>query len=51
MRTTMVLDDKVLKKAMEFSKAKTKSEAVAVALRWFVQTRKQPKVRVRHSAK
>jgi hypothetical protein len=38
MRTNIVLDEKMVKKAMKLSKAKTKREVVNIALREFVQS-------------
>jgi Arc/MetJ family transcription regulator len=40
-RTTILLDDRLVKEAMRLSKAKTKREAVDIALRDFVARRKQ----------
>ncbi len=37
MRTNIDIDEVVLKRAMKLSKAKTKKEAVNIALRWYVQ--------------
>lgn len=41
MRTNIVLDDRMVRKAMKIAKAKTKREAVNVALREFVQSRER----------
>ena len=44
MRTSIVLDEKLVKEAMKIANVKTKREAVHVALRRFVQTGKQRKL-------
>ena len=44
MRTNIVLDDKLVKQAMRLAKVRTMREAVAVALRRFVQSGKQRKL-------
>ena len=44
MRTNIVLDDKLVKEAMRLAKVRTMREAVAVALRRFVQSGKQRKL-------
>ena len=44
MRTNIVLDDKLVKEAMRLAKVTTMREAVAVALRRFVQSGKQRKL-------
>ena len=44
MRTNIVLDDRLVKEAMRFAKAKTMREAVDIALRRFVQSGKQRKL-------
>jgi Arc/MetJ family transcription regulator len=41
MRTNIVLNDRLVKEAMRLSKARTKREAVDLALRDFVARRKQ----------
>jgi Arc/MetJ family transcription regulator len=41
MRTNIVLDEKLVKEAMELANVKTKREAVHVALRRFVQSGRQ----------
>ncbi|MCI0749238.1 MAG: type II toxin-antitoxin system VapB family antitoxin [Nevskiales bacterium] len=43
MRTNIVLDDKLVKKAMRLARAKTKREAVNVALREYVQAQQRVK--------
>ena len=41
MRTNIVLDEKILRKVMKISNAKTKREAVNTALREFVESRER----------
>ncbi|NSW75759.1 MAG: type II toxin-antitoxin system VapB family antitoxin [Candidatus Atribacteria bacterium] len=41
MRTNIVIDDELLEEAMKLAQVKTKKEAVAIALREFVQNRKR----------
>lgn len=41
MRTNIVLDDKLVKKAMKIAKAKTKREAVNVALQAYVRSQER----------
>lgn len=41
MRTNIVIDDELLETAMKLAQVKTKKEAVAIALREFVQNRKR----------
>jgi Arc/MetJ family transcription regulator len=41
MRTNIVLDEKMVKKAMRLSKAKTKREVVDLALREYVASRER----------
>ncbi|MEN3185332.1 MAG: type II toxin-antitoxin system VapB family antitoxin [Atribacterota bacterium] len=41
MRTNIVIDDELLKEAMELARVKTKKEAVAVALQEFVRNRRR----------
>ena len=41
MRTNIVLDDRLVKEVMKLAKARTMREAVDIALRRFVQSRKQ----------
>ena len=45
MRTNIVLDDRLVARAMKLAGAKTKREAVHVALREFVRSRTRPDVR------
>ncbi len=45
MRTNIVLDDKLMARAMKLAGAKTKREIVHVALREFVRNRSRPDVR------
>ena len=45
MRTNIVLDDKLVARAMKLARAKTKREAIHVALREFVRSRSRPDVR------
>jgi Arc/MetJ family transcription regulator len=45
MRTNIVLDDRLVARAMKLAGAKTKREAVHVALREFVRNRTRPDVR------
>lgn len=45
MRTNIVLDDKLVKKAMRYANRKTKREAVDVALREYVARRERPDIR------
>ena len=45
MRTNIVLDDRLVARAMKLAGAKTKREAVHVALREFVRSRSRPDVR------
>jgi Arc/MetJ family transcription regulator len=44
-RTNIVLDDKLVARAMKLAGAKTKREAIHVALREFVRSRSRPDVR------
>ena len=44
MRTNIVLDDRLIKQAMRLSSAKSKREAVDIALRDFVARRKQREI-------
>ena len=44
MRTNIVLDDKLVKEAMRLANVRTVTEAVAVALRHFVQSGRQRKL-------
>ncbi|HYS76907.1 MAG TPA: type II toxin-antitoxin system VapB family antitoxin [Burkholderiales bacterium] len=44
MRTNIVLDDKLVKEAMRLANVRTVREAVAVALRRFVQSGRQRKL-------
>lgn len=44
MRTNIVLDDKLVKEAMRLANVRTMREAVAVALRRFVQSGRQRKI-------
>ena len=44
MRTNIVLDEKLVKEAMRLANVRTMREAVAVALRRFVQTGRQRKL-------
>ena len=44
MRTNIVLDDKLVKEAMRLANVKTKREVVDIALRRFVQSRRQRRV-------
>ena len=44
MRTNIVLDDKLVKEAMRLANVRTMREAVAVALRRFVQSGRQRKL-------
>ena len=44
MRTNIVLDEKLVKEAMRLAKVTTMREAVAIALRRFVQSGKQRKL-------
>ena len=48
MRTNIVLDEKLVARAMKLAQVKTKREAVHVALREFVRTRTRPDVRDLH---
>ena len=45
MRTNIVLDEKLVARAMKLARVKTKREAVHVALREFVRSRARPDVR------
>jgi len=45
MRTNIVLDEKLVARAMKLAQVKTKREAVHVALRKFVRSRARPDVR------
>lgn len=45
MRTNIVLDEKLVTRAMKLAQVKTKREAVHVALREFVRNRARPDVR------
>jgi Arc/MetJ family transcription regulator len=44
MRTTIVLDEKLVKEAMKLAHVKTKREAVHIALNRFVQSRRQKRL-------
>jgi Arc/MetJ family transcription regulator len=44
MRTTIVLDDKLVKEAMKLANVKTKREAVHIALKRFVQVSRQKRL-------
>ena len=44
MRTNIVLDDRLVKEVMKLAKARTMREAVDIALRRFVQSRKQKRL-------
>jgi len=48
MRTNIVLDDKLVVRAMKLAGAKTKREVVHIALREFVRSRSRPDVRDLH---
>ena len=41
MRTNIVIDDELLKEAMQLSGARTKKELIALALREYVRSRRQ----------
>ncbi|MGH8273649.1 MAG: type II toxin-antitoxin system VapB family antitoxin [Gammaproteobacteria bacterium] len=41
MRTNIVLDDKLVRKAMKYSRAKTKRDVVDIALREYVRSRER----------
>jgi Arc/MetJ family transcription regulator len=43
-RTNIVLDDKLVAEAMRLAKVRTKREAVDIALRRFVQSRRQQRL-------
>jgi Arc/MetJ family transcription regulator len=43
-RTNIVLDDRLVKEVMKLAKARTMREAVDIALRRFVQSRKQKRL-------
>jgi Arc/MetJ family transcription regulator len=45
MRTNIVIDDELMKEAMELSGLKTKREVVDLALRRFIQLKKQEEIR------
>ena len=45
MRTNIVLDEKLVARAMKLARVKTKREAVHVALREFVRSHARPDVR------
>ena len=45
MRTNIEIDDKLMKDALRFTRAKTKREAVELALRTLIRLRKQAKIR------
>ena len=45
MRTNIDIDDKLMKETLRASGAKTKRDAVLTAMRFFVQLRRQEKVR------
>ena len=45
MRTNIVLDEKLIARAMKLAQVRTKREAVHVALREFVRNRARPDVR------
>ena len=45
MRINIVLDDKLVARAMKLAGAKTKDEAIHMALREFVRSRSRPDVR------
>jgi Arc/MetJ family transcription regulator len=44
MRANIVLEDKLIREAMRFANVRTMREAVAVALKRFVQSRRQRKL-------
>lgn len=44
MRTNIVLDDKLVKKAMKLAQAKTKREVVNIALKEYVHSRERLKI-------
>ena len=44
MRTNIVLDERLVKEVMKLAKARTMREAVDIALRRFVQSRKQKRL-------
>lgn len=44
MRTNIVLEDELIEKTMEYSRAKTKREAVYVALREYVDSRERRRI-------
>ena len=41
MRTNIVLDEKLVKEAFKYSRAKTKKELIAIALKDFVENRRR----------
>ncbi len=41
MRTNIVLDEKLIKEAFKYSRAKTKRELIAIALKEFVASRRR----------
>ena len=43
-RTNIVLDDRLVKEVMKLAKARTMREAVDIALRCFVQSKKQKRL-------
>lgn len=45
MRTNIVLDDKLLAETMKLSKARTKKEAVSLALQEYVENKKRMDIR------
>jgi len=45
MRTNIVIDDELMKEAMELSGLKTKREVVDMALRRYVKLKKQERIR------
>jgi Arc/MetJ family transcription regulator len=45
MRTNIVIDDELMKEALELSGLKTKREVVDLALRRFIQLKKQEEIR------
>jgi Arc/MetJ family transcription regulator len=50
MRTTMVLDDKLVKEVMKLANVKTRREAVHIALNRFVQGGRQKRLLDLHGA-
>lgn len=45
MRTNIVIDDELMKEAMEFSGLKTKREVIEQSLRTLIRLKKQEKIR------